>query len=151
MALFARYDLLHEREDLDQSILYYTEAILLPQPLYSECCLNTIEIFLHLVGALLRRSRDFYQPEDVDDCIKYLHYLRGQVVESFAVERSGITSLLVQALAVQVRFRSGGTMQDFEEMAILCREFLTPGISSPHANSAIQALSGAILLKLHPQ
>ena len=151
MALFARYDLLHEREDLEQSILHYTEAILLPQPLYSECCLSTIENFLYLIGALLRRSRDFDQPEDINDCIKYLHYLRGQVVEPFGVERSGITSLLVQALAVQVQFRSGGTMQDFEEMAILCREFLTPGISSAHVNSAIQALSGAILLKLPPQ
>ena len=52
MSHFARYRLSHQNKDLDKSILYHTEAIILLH-IQAEPVLNAIETLFHLTLALL--------------------------------------------------------------------------------------------------
>ncbi|KAI0255285.1 CHAT domain-containing protein [Lactifluus subvellereus] len=113
------------RDDIDKSILYYTEAIFLPLP-WDSCCQNIVQLLFSLTDALVHRARQFKRPEDVHCCIAYLRYLRRQPLKVYGVPRSRVLSLLVEALAVHVQMESDGVtvMQDFEEIALLCDEVL---------------------------
>jgi CHAT domain-containing protein/tetratricopeptide (TPR) repeat protein len=135
------------KEDLDKSILYYTEAIFLPPISQHEVgpALDVAELFFHLTFALLLRSEDFDQSWDIKHSIKYLRYLRGLLLDSFdlRVPRNLITTSLIRALDTQVRLDAVDGTQNIKEMVVLCRELLTSK-STDFAISASKSLNQAV-------
>ncbi|KAH9047467.1 CHAT domain-containing protein [Lactarius deliciosus] len=125
MARFARYRRLQQKEDLDKSILHYTEAILLPPISRARRFLNIVQLLFRLASALLRRSEESTQLEDVRYSIEYLRYLRGLALESFNTPRNEVVTTLIQALAVQVQLAAGDGTRNIEEMVVLYRELLS--------------------------
>ncbi|KAI0298386.1 CHAT domain-containing protein [Multifurca ochricompacta] len=91
-----RFQLSGQKEDLDKSIVHYTEAIFLP-PSWG-FYLNVVQVFFELVHSLFRRSKEFKQPKDVKCAVEYLRYLRGLPLDTFEVSHELVTTLLVQAL-----------------------------------------------------
>ncbi|KAI9444038.1 CHAT domain-containing protein [Lactarius indigo] len=124
MARFVRYRRSRQKEDLDKSILHYTEAIFLPPISRAGRFLNVVQLLFRLALALLRRSEEFKQLEDVKYSIEYLRYLRGLVLESFNTPRNDVVTTLIQALAVQVQLEAGDGTRNIEEMVVLYRELL---------------------------
>ncbi|KAI0298341.1 hypothetical protein B0F90DRAFT_710441 [Multifurca ochricompacta] len=102
MMRFKRYRFSDQKEDLDKSILHYTEAIFLSPPL-DGASLNIILLFFQLASSLLRRSKAFKQPEDAKYAVEYLRFLRELPLDTFGVLRNVVTTSLVQALAVPVK------------------------------------------------
>ncbi|KAI0293134.1 CHAT domain-containing protein [Multifurca ochricompacta] len=141
---FERYKLSKQKEDLDKSIVHYTEAIFLP-PSWG-FYLNVVQIFFQLVISLLRRSNEFKQPDDAKCAVEYLRYLRGLPLDTFAVPHKVVTTFLIQALANQVELEADGT-GDIEEMVILCQELLACHSSENDPTDAIFTLITAILCK----
>ncbi|KAH9047135.1 CHAT domain-containing protein [Lactarius hengduanensis] len=131
MARLVRYGLSQQREDLDKSILHYTEAILLPIS-RARHSFHVVQLLFHLVGALLDRSKDFDQTEDVTYSIEYLRYLQGLPLESFDIPRNDVIVMLVRALNAQVQSGTGDTTGCIGEMVVLCRELLTSHVSADH-------------------
>jgi len=124
-ALSQRYDLTSQVDDLEQSILLYTEAIFLP-PHWDRHCPNIAQILFSTAQLLpFRAIRNMpLEPEDVKRPIIYLRYLRGQSPEAFNIPPDGVKETLVNALALQVQYELGDVTQDIEEMADLFLELL---------------------------
>jgi CHAT domain-containing protein len=125
---WARYQLSQDKEDLDLFIVHTTEAIFLPPISRDGHRLNNVfQLLFHLAFALLDRSENFDQLEDIKYSIEYLRYLRGLLLDSFdlRVPRNLITTSLICALATQVRLDTVDGTQNINEMVVLCRELLT--------------------------
>ena len=120
---FARFQLSHEKEDVDKSIVHCTEAILL-RPHHG----NVFQILSLLANSLLERSRVFGQPDDIKYAIEYLRYLRGLPVDPFNVPRIEVTTSLIEASATQLEFVWDRT-HNIDEMKVLFRELLTSNLS----------------------
>ncbi|KAH8984990.1 CHAT domain-containing protein [Lactarius hatsudake] len=122
-----------EKEDLDECIVYLTEAILLP----------------HLPSDPPGDSIESELPEDVQSSVIYFRYLRDHFksIETFDIPRSEFATYLVVTLAHQVELGIGDAMQDIEEMTVLCRELLSSDsdISKDYPMEAIMPFSGAII------
>ncbi|KAI0289899.1 CHAT domain-containing protein [Multifurca ochricompacta] len=141
---FERYLLSEQKEDLDKSIVHFTEAIFLP-PSWG-FYLNVVQVFFQLILSLIRRSEKFKLPEDAKCAVEYLRHLRGLPLDTFEVPHKVVTTSLVQALGIQVELEAGGT-RDIEEMVILCQELLTCHSSANYPTDAITALVHAVLRK----
>jgi len=122
-ALAQRYILLRQVDDLEQSILHYTEAIFLP-PHWDRHFPNITYDLLLTAQHLLLRAVHTEHPEDVERPVIYLRYLCGQSLEAFNVPLDMVKEHLVCALAQQVRLELGDVMQDIEEMTTLILELL---------------------------
>ncbi|KAH9025971.1 CHAT domain-containing protein [Lactarius pseudohatsudake] len=127
---YMRYGLSRKKEDLDKSILHFTEAILLPPVSRVGPLFHVAWTLFDLAAVLLYRVKDFDQTEDVESCIENLQYLQGLPLESFAIPRSHVMAMLIQALGAQVKLGSGDWSRNIWEMAVLCRELLTSNIST---------------------
>ena len=141
-ALHERYNLLKQVDDLEQSILYYTEAIFLSSHLnihYS----NIAQNFICIAQLVLLRSSHTMQPEDVKCPVIYLRYLRGQSPEAFNIPPQEVGKMLVHALALQVGLEVGDVMEDIEEMADVCLELLNSG-SGAVSTPAIICFAGVV-------
>jgi tetratricopeptide (TPR) repeat protein len=125
MARFERYKLSHQKEDLDKSILHFTEAIFLPPMFRAGTFVTAVETLYNLANTLLLRSEEFGQPEDIKSSIEYLHHLRGFPLDSFNDPRRGVTTTLIRALRTQVWLSAGNGTQDVNEMVVLCIELLS--------------------------
>jgi CHAT domain-containing protein len=141
MARFARYKLSQLKEDLDKSILHYTDAIFLPPAAHS---LNLVQLIFRLTSALLHRSERFDQLEDVKSSIKYLRYLRGLPLDPLDVPSDTVTISLIEALATQVRLDAGDGTRDIKEMVVLCRVLLTSNRSADFPVGAFKSLDQAV-------
>ncbi|KAN0134179.1 CHAT domain containing protein [Lactarius tabidus] len=133
MARFARYKQSNQKEDLDKSILHFTEAIFLPPMSRTGPFLNFFQTLFRLAQALLERSEEFEQPEGVKYSSEYLQHLRRFPLDSFDVPRRDFTTSLIRALRTQVRFGAGNGSRDIKEMVVLCNELL----SSESSKSAV--------------
>ena len=127
MARMMRYFKLKDSDsdDLEQSILYFTEAIFLPLPWQGHSS-NVIQIFFSIALALLSRAIDSRHSEDVTRSIIYFRYLHGQSRQSLEVSKVPVndaTGYLVLVLGLQAEMELGNVMQDIEEMAVLCQNF----------------------------
>jgi CHAT domain-containing protein/tetratricopeptide (TPR) repeat protein len=140
-ARFARYKLSQLKEDLDKSILHYTEAIFLPPAAHS---LNLVQLICRLALALIYRSKRFDQPEDIKFSVEYLRYLRGLPLDSFDVPSDIVTTSLIEALATQVRLNAGDGTRDIKEMVVLCRVLLTSNKSADFPVGAFLSLDQAV-------
>jgi hypothetical protein len=138
-ARFARYTLSQLKEDLDKSILHYTDAIFLPPAAHS---LNLVQLFFLLTSALICRSKRFDQPEDIKFSVEYLRYLQGLPLDSFDVPSDIVTTSLIKALATQVRLDAGDGTRNIKEMVVLCRVLLT---SNKSLNKSADFPIGAFL------
>ncbi|KAH9041471.1 CHAT domain-containing protein [Lactarius deliciosus] len=147
MVRLERYELSQHKEDLDKSIVHFTEAILLPPVSRGGHYLNTVELLFGLARALLCRSENFKQPEDVKYSIEYLRYLRELPLDSFDLSRHTVTTFLIQALGIQLKSEAGDGTQDVNEMVDLCREFLDPNISTDFPVAAFISLGTAVGIK----
>jgi tetratricopeptide (TPR) repeat protein len=142
-----RYKLSQLKEDLDKSILHYTDAIFLPPAAHS---LNLVHLFFLLTSALLHRSERFDQPVDIKSSIEYLRYLRGLPLDSFGVPSDIVTTSLIKALATRVRLNAeaeDGT-RDIKEMVVLCRVLLTSNKSADFPIGAFQSLDQAVSVEV---
>jgi CHAT domain-containing protein len=138
LTLLERYCDLKQRDDLEQAILRFTEAMFLP--IHRDARpLDTVDIFCHLTFAISYRALDFNQPEDVKPCIMYLRYLRGQRCKVPIDFADIIMATLVRTLAVQAELGPGNVDLDIEEMADLCDELLNSDTSTEFLNSPISA------------
>ncbi|KAH9059487.1 CHAT domain-containing protein [Lactarius vividus] len=143
MTRFARYTLSQQKEDLDKSVLYYTEAILL-LPIYrGGYSLNIVKLLFYLARALLYRAENLEQLDDVKYSIEYLRYLRLLPLDSFDLSGHDVTTSLIQALGIQVMSEAGDGTQDVNEMVDLCRELLGLNISADFLVAAFWSLGGA--------
>jgi tetratricopeptide (TPR) repeat protein len=123
----ARHGLLRQMEDLEKSILHYTEAIFLSPMSRAGPVLNAVHILYLLANTLLICSEEFKQPEGIKSPTEYLRYLRRlplDRVDTFDVPRIDITTSLIRALRTQVGLGAGNTTQDINEMVVLCTELL---------------------------
>jgi len=144
-ARFDRYLLSGHQEDLEQSILRFTEAIFLPSP-WGSCPIYIALILYPLSLAILLRAKEFRHPRDVECCVTYLRYLREQRREDpiDLLIQAPITATLVGALAVQAELALGDADQDIEEMADLCNEVLDSDISITSLTGTIMDFARAI-------
>ncbi|KAF8257445.1 CHAT domain-containing protein [Lactarius quietus] len=143
IAQFARYKLSHEKEDVDKSILHFTEAIFLPPVSRASPSLNFVEVLLHLALALLERSENFERPEDVKYAIEYLWYIRRFPPDSFDVPRTFVTTSPIRALRTQVKWGGGNWTRDIKEMVDLFCELLTSNSSANFPAAAFQSFNEA--------
>ncbi|KAI9509750.1 CHAT domain-containing protein [Russula earlei] len=142
---FIRYRRSTQQDDLEKSILCFTQAIFLPLP-WEECPLNMVQILYLLMVALSFRSHEFRQPEDVKRCIRCLRYLLDQPLEckAFKISPEGVIETLAEELKLQTELAPGATMRDIEEMAVRCHEFLNSDISKPSLIAHIMAFVSAV-------
>ena len=133
-------------DDLNQSILGFTEAIYLPLPWkIRRSGLNIVEIFYFLTLAIL--TKESRQPEDVECCITYLRCLRGWC-HGIHIDKLFLTECLVLVLAVQANLGLGDVNQDIKEMAGLCDELLTSNLSANALAGTIMTFVGVVVA--HP-
>jgi CHAT domain-containing protein/tetratricopeptide (TPR) repeat protein len=149
MARFARYRQSHQKEDLDNSILHFTEVIFLPPMSRAGPYLNLFQTLFRLAVALLERSEEFEQPEGIKYSFKYLRHLRRLPLESFSVPRTDVTTSLIRALRTQVRLGAGNGTQDIKEMVVLCNELLSPSDSTVIPTAAFSYLREATNIEFH--
>ncbi|KAH9047131.1 hypothetical protein EDB84DRAFT_1435058 [Lactarius hengduanensis] len=116
MARLMRYRLSRQKEDLDKSILHYTEAILLPPASRARHSFYIVQLLFNLA--------DFNQVEDIGYPIEYLRYLKGLPLESFEVPSKVVIEMLIKALGAQVESGVADGIRNIGEMVVLCRELL---------------------------
>ena len=133
-----------DSNDLEQSIIHFTEAIFLPI-LWHKPFLNAIQIFFSIAHALVLRANESRHLEDVTRSIIYLRYL-GRLPEVFGdpLRVNLIRTLLADALAIQAVMRLGHVGQDIEEMAVLCHELLKSDVSTSSVTGYIMNLAIAL-------
>ncbi|KAH9962712.1 CHAT domain-containing protein [Lactifluus volemus] len=131
-------------EQIDQSILHLSEALLLCPGTASGPTPNAAGLFFRLACSLHLRWTRFKQPGDIKACVKYFRYLRDQRHHVLDASPSEITLLLVLALSEQVESMPDPDkiLENVEEMTILCRELFNSNSSRP-LEYAFEALSAA--------
>ncbi|KAH8978017.1 hypothetical protein EDB92DRAFT_544016 [Lactarius akahatsu] len=144
MAWFNRFTLSQQKEDLDKSILYSTEAIFLPPIPWAGLSLSVVQLLFRLASALLYRAMEFKQSEGVKYSIEYFRYLRGLPLESFDVSRDLVTTSLIQAFAIQVVSEAENGTQNTEDMVVLYRELLTSNSSTDFPVAVSMSLNEAV-------
>ena len=138
-----RYALSNEVDDLNTAIFHLTELILLPPRSWLEHGPIILEDLLLLASALFSRSNVSEQPQDAICAAKYLRYLLDQPHDAFGVPRRLVTTMLVEALAFQVKLQAGNVMNNIREMAILCREILISDVSNADTAPSITLFAKA--------
>jgi tetratricopeptide (TPR) repeat protein len=133
-----------QKEDLDKLILDFAGAIFLPPVSGFRPYHNIVQSFSRLASALLHRSEKFERREDIKHSIMYLRCLRGLSFNSVDLSRSLVTTSLIRALAIQVKWEDRDGTQDIDEMVILCRELLTSDLSAGFPVAAFTSLNGAV-------
>jgi hypothetical protein len=145
-----RYRLSTQVEDLDESISHLTNSILFPPRLWPNDGLTLLQASFNLSCALVKRSEVSKLPEDAILATKYLRNLRDLPPhQASGHQRHLVTSLLVEALAIQVELEAGNVMENIGEMAVLCRELLTLDTSSANTICSFTHFFGALQSKLH--
>lgn len=120
-----RYTLSNQREDLNKSIVQFTESMLiLPLSWLEDSPLIFVNL-LYFTSALLMHSKVSKQPEGVIYVAKYLFHLRDQLHDIPELPRHHVKASLVDAFTLQVELEAGNVMQNVRELAVFCRGLLT--------------------------
>ena len=138
-----RYCMLDDSDDLELSIIYFTETIFLPLPWQAPSS-NVIQIFFSIAFALGLRAKKFRHPEDVTRSVIYLRYLHGQSRQFLEVSVNYVTGFLVLVLGLQAEMKLGNVRQDIEEMAGLCQELLKSDMSTTDVIGPISDLTQVV-------
>ncbi|KAI0283882.1 CHAT domain-containing protein [Russula brevipes] len=139
LAWSRRHELSEDERDLDMSILHFTNAIFLPLPLSTigGRRLNSIAAFYLLTKALVRRLFKFRRHSDVNNCVKYLRYLRDRSLEPIDVPYNEVLTPLVHTLCLQIQLDSGCALRNVEEMSALSRKLLASNVPELPLDSAL--------------
>ena len=124
-----RYMLSKQKEDLDKSIVQFTESILFPPCLWLVRGAGIHDALYLLSLAVVQRSTVTKLSEDAVYATKYLRHLRSQPHAALGLTRHAVTKLLVDALDTRVDLEAGNVMQNIGEMATLCLELLALDMS----------------------
>ena len=135
----------HQKEDLDKTILHYTEALLLPSISRGEPFLKVVQTLYRLAVTVLNRFEEFEQPDGIEYAVQYLRYIRRFSLDSFDVPRTRVTTSLIRALRAQVRLNFGDWTQDIKEMVVLCNELIYSNISEDVPTASFRCLDLAVL------
>ncbi len=141
-ARFRRYTLSEQQDDLDQSILGFTEAILsllLPLPFP-----HIKQAFHSLTVAICLRGEKSRHPEDVKYSVIYLRYRRGLPHDVHNPFSFPVTENLVSSLAFQAHLKLGDVDENIEEMADLCDELLDSDISTDSLTHPIMHFASTV-------
>jgi hypothetical protein len=142
LARLRRYPSSNQQDDLDQSIIGFTEAILsLPLPLPFP---NINQAFYLLMRATFLRAAESKHPEDVKYSVIYFRYWRGLLHDVHNPFFFSVTRFLVFALALQAELKLEDVDQDIEEMADLCDELLDSDESTDSLNDPIMNFAETI-------
>jgi CHAT domain-containing protein len=147
---FQRHMSSSQSEDLNKSILHFTESMLLPPRLWSEHGPLILRSLFFLASALLKRSQLSQQSQDAILAAKYLRYLLDQPFNEPEVPRNLVMTMLVEALDVQINLEAGNVMQNIEEMTLLCRQLLTLNVPDDVTTRPIILLVRVIGSKVRP-
>ena len=144
IAKFFRYWLSRQQDDLEQSILGFTEAIYheLPGDLRPHG-LTIVQIFGSLTHALIIRVQEFRRPGDIKCCLMLLRHLHGQWHDVPINLPFPVTETLAHVLADQMESNLGDMGRDIEEMADLCDELLDTDISTESLTSLVMFFARA--------
>ena len=145
-----RHSLSAQIEDLDMSILHFTQSILLPPRLWFEHGQLILQALFLLATALFTRSQLSQQPQDAICTAKYLRHLLEQPLHPSVVSRPQVMTMLVGVLVVQINSEAGNTMQNIGEMATLCSELLTLDVSNVDITPLIILFIKATISKVRP-
>ncbi len=140
MTSLVRYILSGQQDDLEQSILGFTETIL-SSPLHPFTDIN--QAFYGLTVAISLRADKSRHPDDVKHSTMYLRYLRRQqhdIPTDFPIP---VTANLVGSLALQAE-ELGEVDQDIEEMADLWNDLLDCDISPDSLIDPIMAFAKTV-------
>ncbi|KAI9460741.1 hypothetical protein F5148DRAFT_252894 [Russula earlei] len=143
MARYERHRLSGQVNDLDMSILHFTETIFLPLPWHG-CPLNITQVFSSILAAFSRRSYVSRQSGDVKWCIKYLHYLSAQPPDPFNLIAAFVAGDIVSESASKTELEPRDRMQYIDEMAVVYHNLLKSGTSIPTLSDAIMAFVGVV-------
>ena len=103
-----RYKLLKQKSDLDKTITFLTQAVLI---VHSSHHRDVVHMFHTLSYLLCSRFVHFRQPEDVRSALQYLRFLRiNHPLEEFSVRGGCATACLVVALSENLILGFGETM-----------------------------------------
>ena len=140
-ARFERYGSSGDQDDLEQSILGFTEAVLLPHP-RDTYPLNIVTTFSLIAIAIAVRAEKSRQPGDVKSCIMYLRYLHEQERRATSTRfPTPIAGTLLHALIVQMKLGLGDVHQNLDEMAVLCDELVCSDTSMLGLNGLMEFLT----------
>ena len=144
-----------QKEDLDGSIFYFTQAIFVSRPSWDVLVGDKYIVlaFFCLAFALVQRAEHFNEPSDAQCCVlalKYLRYLQSQPLEALNIPSNQVRALLVVGLASQVKTGIGDLVRHFDEMTDHCRELLASDDSQSHLLRAATALASAKLANHDP-
>ena len=145
--------LLHQRDDIDKAILYFTDSLLSPTHSWLAHGSKMVHALLLLSLSLFNRSEVSKESEDVIYAARYLRFLRDWEDTPFAVLRQEVTAGLVAALSVQIELKARDIVQTLEEMTSLTQELLTSDPSSDlttHASTCFARAVAHILPELSP-
>ncbi|KAH9047457.1 CHAT domain-containing protein [Lactarius deliciosus] len=140
---FVRYNLSRQKEDLDKSILHCTESILLLPVSWATPPFHVTRSLFLLATALIYRTQNFDQTEDVKYSIEYLRYLQGLPLDE--LRRNNLISMLIEALGAQAESGTGDGTRNIGEMVVLCRELLTSHTSENLPTPAFTYLISTVL------
>jgi hypothetical protein len=143
--LLERYNLSNQKDDLDKSIRYSTEALIFSPRSWPAHGPKFVEVLISLSLALLCRSKVSKEPDDAFYAAKFLRHLRGPTHAPSGFLRHEITSFLVDTVAFQMELGASDVVQSLEEMAVLTHELLTSDPSGAYATNATARLVQAIL------
>jgi len=144
IARYLRYILLRQQDDLEQSVLGFTEAIYHEVPGDPRALGRSIvQIFGALTLVLVIRVEVFRRSGDVKCCLMFLRHLHGQWHDVTINWPFPVTETLVHVLADHIELNLGDVGQDIEEMADLCDELLDTNISNKSLTPLIIFLARA--------
>ena len=153
--LLERSELSNQKDDIDKSILYLTESLLLFPLSWLACGLMILEALSGLALRLYMRSGVSKKPEDAIYAANYaiyaannLRHLRDPAHTPFASHRQEVTAMLVKTLALQMELKASDVIHTLEEMTALTQELLTSDPSSDHTTHASACFARAVANQL---
>ena len=136
-------------EDLNKSVVYLTESILLPALSWLPHGPTILHALFLLANSLFLRSKLSQRPGDAITATEFLFHLRDQPHEIPTISHHRVTDLLVQTLALQVELEVGNVMRNIREIAILSRELLTVETSDIDTTRLIDFIWQVMRTKIH--
>ncbi len=130
---------LKQQDDLEQSIIGFTEAILsLPLPQDSPFQFPNINLaFRSLTATISLLAKKSRHPKDVECSTIYIRYLRGLLHDIHIPFSFPVTANLVSSLVLKVELELGDVDENIEEMADLCDKLLDSDISTDSLTRSI--------------
>ena len=143
MQLLARYGQSKQQDDLDKSILHFTESLLFPPLSWLAHGPKILDVLYFLARSIFVRSIASEEPEGAIYAAIYLRHLRG-LAHTPLIPRQQVTALLVETLELQMELKASDVVQILEEMTALTQELLTSDPSSEDTTYAIACFAFAV-------